>query len=421
MGRRSKVLVHRRGRAKSVPAIICVVGMLLAGCSSSHSGTVSGGTTGTTSPAGGTGSLTGAPIEVGSIMAASGPLGDPLFTTAANAWVKWTNAHGGINGHPVHLTLLDDSGNATTSLSEVKQLIQQNHVMAIIGSNSPVAVSWASYIDQVKVPVIGGTSAFFPGEGPYFFPAALGAVEAAPISVQLAGRIRAKKLAWLYSAGFGNPSGMTQLASAAHLPLYQSEVSLTAPDYTAPCLSLKSSGADLVSVASSGTVLATIAKTCIQNGYTGAFLAPGNAEPSWSKDSQLSKARIYSIDYTWPFQDQTTPEQASYFQALKTYAPGALSSPAYNVYVQILWAGMQMFAAAAKAAHIGPSSTPADLIDGLYGLHNETLGGLIGPITYNRADANHADGCYFISEFHNGQWTDPFGAQGQCIANPTSG
>jgi branched-chain amino acid transport system substrate-binding protein len=350
-------------------------------------------------------------------MAASGPLGDPLFRTAANAWVKWTNAHGGINGHPVHLTLLDDTGNATTSLSEVKQLVQQDHVVAIIGSNSPVATVWKTYIDQVKIPVIGGTSAFFPGQGTYFFPAALGATEAASITVRLAHRIGTKKLAWLYSQGFGDPRGMTQLASAAHLPLYQSEVSVTAPDYTAPCLSLKASGADMVSVASSGTALATLAKTCIQNGYTGTFIAPGNAQPSWDKDPQLSKGRIYSIDYTWPFQDKTTPAQAAYFQALNKYAPRALSSPEYNVYVQILWAGMQMFAAAAKAAGIGPSSTASDVIQGLYRLHSETLGGLIGPITYSRADASHTDGCYFISELHNGQWIDPFGGQAQCIAS----
>lgn len=354
-------------------------------------------------------------------MAARGSLGDPLFITAANAWVKWTNTHGGINGHPVQLTLLDDTGDATTSLSELKQLVQQDHVMAIIGSNSPVATAWGTYIAQKKVPVIGGTSAFFPGEGNYFFPAALGAVEAAPIGVQLASRVGAKKLAWLYSPGFGDPSEMTKLADAAHLPLYQAEVAVTAPDYTAPCLAVKASGADLVAVASSGTALEAIAKTCVQNGYTGAFLAPGNADPSWSSDPGLSKARIYSIDYTWPFQDQTTPGQVSYFQALNKYAPGALSSPEYNEYVQILWAGMQMFAAAAKAANIGPGSTPADLVNGLYSLHDETLGGLIGPVTYHRSDVSHADGCYFISKLSSGQWTDPFGGQAQCLATSASG
>src|SRR5258708_22074352 len=150
-------------------------------------------------------------------MAASGPLGDPLFMTAAKTWVKWTNAHGGINGHPVHLTLLDDAGDATTSLSEVKQLVQQDHVVAIIGSNSPVATSWSTYIKQVKVPVIGGTSAFFPGEGPYFFPAALAAGCAAPVTVQVPHTAGAKKPAWLYSAGFRGPDGITSLAGGAHL------------------------------------------------------------------------------------------------------------------------------------------------------------------------------------------------------------
>jgi branched-chain amino acid transport system substrate-binding protein len=413
MGRQNKVLVHRRKGAWSLTALIGAAVMVTAACSSGSAGSSGNAATGSGSAA--------APIKVGSIMAASGSLGDPLFMTAANAWVKWTNAHGGINGHPVQLTVLDDAGDAATSLSEVKQLVQQDHVMAIIGSNSPVATAWGPYIAQQKVPVIGGTSAFFPGEGNYFFPAALGVIDASPITIQLASRIGAKKLAWLYSPGFGDPSEMSELAGTAHLPLYQAEVAVAAPDYTAPCLAVKAAGADLVAVASSGAALEAIAKTCVQNGYTGAFLAPGNADPSWSADSELSKTPIYSIDYTWPFQDQTTPEQTSYFQALNKYAPGALSSPEYNEYVQILWAGMQMFAAAAKAANIGPNSSSADLVNGLYSLHDETLGGLIGPVTYNRADTSHADGCYFVSKLGSGQWTDPFGGQAQCLATSASG
>ena len=52
------------------------------------------------------------------------------------AWADYTNAHGGINGHKVKVISDDDAGSPSTALNDVKQLVNNDHVLAIVGDNS---------------------------------------------------------------------------------------------------------------------------------------------------------------------------------------------------------------------------------------------------------------------------------------------
>jgi len=100
-------------------------------------------------------------IPVGVIGSFSGPeassvgIGKPTI----QAWADYVNANGGIDGHQVHLYIFDDQGNAQTSVTDVKTLVEQDHVVAIVGqAAAPGDATWASYIEQSGVPVVGGTS-----------------------------------------------------------------------------------------------------------------------------------------------------------------------------------------------------------------------------------------------------------------------
>jgi branched-chain amino acid transport system substrate-binding protein len=414
--------LHSWKGAVCLSAALCI---FLVGCGSSKSSTSSGTsaptTGGSSSPT--TAGTTGDPIQVGTIMTASGLSGDPLFETIAHVWEEWTNAHGGVNGRPVHLTILDDAGNPATGLTDAKQLVQQDHVVAIIGSTSADAESWLTYTNGAQVPVIGGTSAFYPEAGAYAFPASLSVLNGTLAAVELAQKIGAKKVANFYCAESPQCSQganyFKEVATTAGMGTYNAAVSSTAPDYTAPCLSAISAGVNLISPGTSDTVLVAIVKACTQNGYKGPFLAPGNGNPSWDADAALAKAQIYSTNYVWNWNDTTTPAQQAYYQAIHQYDPSMLTSPAYTGYLQVIWAGMQMFVAAAEAANLGANGSSADVVNGLYMLHNETLGGLIGPITYQRSDKNHVGDCYFVNELQNGKWIDPFGSQALCVT-PTA-
>jgi branched-chain amino acid transport system substrate-binding protein len=77
-----------------------------------------------------------APYVIGADTSLTGPLaflGSPLRAGEA-AYYKYVNAHGGINGHPVKFIALDDqSGDTTTALTAARQLIEQDHALALTG------------------------------------------------------------------------------------------------------------------------------------------------------------------------------------------------------------------------------------------------------------------------------------------------
>ena len=426
---------RRRQRNRFRKAAVCATTALslalLAACSSSSSSGSGSGSTSTASSstaasAAASGSAaSGAPINVGAVETASGSYGDPLFLTITSVWAKWTNAHGGINGHPVHVIAVDDAGNPAQGLSEVKTLVQQDHVIAIVGSNAGSSSSWLPYLEQQHVPVIGGSAGGYSASAPaYTFPAGLSVTSLITASYQLAKLAGDTKVGQFMALGAGQNlsqyEGALKLAAkaAGTSIVYATAVSPTQPDYTAPCLSMKGAGANMAIVGISPAVTLNIMETCLRQGYKGAFMTTnGLSSPAWNKAAALNGAKVYVLDDVWPFYQQSTTAQKDYVAAINQYAPGMLTNPGYNAYVQDEWTGLQMFQAAAVAAKVGPSSTSADLVTGLYTLHDETLGGLIGPVTFSRAAKVQTANCYFVSLLQNGQWTDPLGTKAQCVAS----
>jgi branched-chain amino acid transport system substrate-binding protein len=366
----------------------------------------------------------GGSINVGAVETASGTYGDPLWLSIANVWVKWTNAHGGINGHPVNLIAVDDADNPAQGLSEVKKLVQQDHVIAVIGSEAASYSSWIPYLEQQHIPVIGGSAGGSDVGATNTFPASLSVTSLVTASFQLSKLAGLSKVGQFMALGGGQnmsqyEADLQQAATAAGTKIvYATAISPSAPDFTAPCLSLKTAGANMAIVGISPSVTLNIIDTCLQQGYQGAFMTTaGLLTPGFDKEASLNGTRVYVLDDVWPFYQQSTPAQKDYFQAIQQYAPGMLTNSGYNAYVQDAWTGMQMFEAAAEAAKIGPSSTSADLFNGLYTMHNETLGGLIGPVTYSKSAKTQVANCYFVSLLTRGQWTEPLGAKAQCVGS----
>jgi branched-chain amino acid transport system substrate-binding protein len=98
----------RAGRAAAVAA--AVVALVAAGCSSS-SPAGGGSSAGGGSPAGAAAS--GSPIAVASLASLTGAASFAGWQLGAKAYFDYLNKHGGINGHPVDFTILDDAGSPT--------------------------------------------------------------------------------------------------------------------------------------------------------------------------------------------------------------------------------------------------------------------------------------------------------------------
>jgi branched-chain amino acid transport system substrate-binding protein len=133
---------HRRrlGRRAggTILAVTAVLALALAGCSSASSQQDPPGNSAATSAA----TLTGTPYVFGTDSTDSSQ--SLSLADAADgfvAWADYTNAHGGILGHPVKIVRCNDQGTPEGSSACARQLIQNSSVLAVAGSESPVIAS----------------------------------------------------------------------------------------------------------------------------------------------------------------------------------------------------------------------------------------------------------------------------------------
>ena len=109
-------------------------------------------------PAAGAGST----IKVGVDLELSGPAsvwGTPQLRSIQMV-ADDINQRGGIDGKKIELAVLDNKSDPTQSLTNVKQLVEQGHVCAVIGGGtSPTTMPLLKYMDSVKVPLISDGAA----------------------------------------------------------------------------------------------------------------------------------------------------------------------------------------------------------------------------------------------------------------------
>jgi len=95
----------------------------------------------------------GPPITIGVILSITGPyapLGEPE-KNAIEIAVADVNASGGIHGHPLQATILDDESKADVAQQLATQLVGQNVAAIIGGSISPPSVAIARVANDAKI------------------------------------------------------------------------------------------------------------------------------------------------------------------------------------------------------------------------------------------------------------------------------
>src|SRR5207244_11159909 len=95
--------------------------------------------------AGSTPGVTASTITIGGTVPISGPAA--LFGSVgrgADAYFKYVNAHGGVNGRSIKYVYLDDGYDPSRTVMLTRQLVDQNHVFATfstIGTDNTVATT----------------------------------------------------------------------------------------------------------------------------------------------------------------------------------------------------------------------------------------------------------------------------------------
>jgi branched-chain amino acid transport system substrate-binding protein len=136
----------RRASAAAITAASTIT-LSLAACGSSQSGGSAA------DPGVNTSAKT---ITVGITGPKTGPLaslGESL--TAEQALVNKVNATGGVNGWKIKFISLDDQWQAATGVADYKQLIDSDHVFALVGGAGPGLTAALPFMEQDAVPVIG--------------------------------------------------------------------------------------------------------------------------------------------------------------------------------------------------------------------------------------------------------------------------
>ena len=131
-------------------ATATVVALGVAACGGSSSGGGGGSDTASSAPG-----VTADSVLIGSTQPLTGIAapGYSEIAPASDAYFKYVNAHGGINGRKINFKYLDDAYDPTKTSTLTKQLVLQDKVFAIFeGLGTPTHESVLSFLNQQKVP-----------------------------------------------------------------------------------------------------------------------------------------------------------------------------------------------------------------------------------------------------------------------------
>jgi branched-chain amino acid transport system substrate-binding protein len=347
-----------------------------------------------------------APVVLGQTLASSGLVGASIagLRTGLAVWARDINARGGLQCHPVQVIQLDDASDPARVSANWNQLIHDRGAVALVGGGVPIAIAaLRTAAERDKVPVVGGdVTAVDWVQSPYLFPTG-----GTPLTSYDGGVIDAAKVAkgplkagifYCVEASIctglkNNLPKSAQRAGAALGPV--TAVSLTQPDFTSECQSMKAAGVNIIFFGLDGSASIRAARSCASLNYfptiaTGAIAVSAAA----AADQGLRRNVTFLGSGVVPYTTTDTPGIKAFHAATKQYAPSAPE----DQQTLLGWAaGKLLEAALAKEsakARAGAITTEM-ILDGLWQLKNEKLDGLSPGATFTKGAPAKSIDCYY--------------------------
>jgi branched-chain amino acid transport system substrate-binding protein len=332
---------------------------------------------------------------------------------ATRAWVADVNARGGLAGHPVELVATDDRGDPNQALSLVRQLVEEDAVVALYASLQVTTVqAILPYLEQKGVPIIGtcGCSGVA-ARSPMVFDVGASSVDGLVWEHLAAMSLTdKKKVAILYCREASGckliRDGVASYADRLGFRVvYEAQVSIAQPDYTAEVLQARQEGAEVIVTGVDNASVTRIARSAHRQSYYPVIVDQhGYSEDKLLRDGGEDIEGILAA--TGVAEWSTAPVMADYREAMRRYAPGGVrGGPGANAWV----AGIML----ERLGRTFPSQpTTADVLEALYGLRSETLDGRIPPTAY-RPGVGHGNTavCAVPITVQHGQFVAPAGPQ----------
>jgi branched-chain amino acid transport system substrate-binding protein len=207
-------------------------------------------------------------------------------------------------------------------------MMNNNHIVALVGNNTSTLPTWAKLISDAGIPVLGGVAETSDPwlTNPDFYSTGTtveSAFYATQFAVKQAGFTKEAVLDCnQVTACLASLQPIRNYAKTLGINLvYAQYASPTATDYTAQCLAMKTAGAQVVEAVVNDALLAA---NCKAQSYTPVYFAP---------DDDVTIAQIKAtpsfegaIGFTTTFwTSQEFPQTKEYFDAMKQYAPQYLA------------------------------------------------------------------------------------------------
>jgi branched-chain amino acid transport system substrate-binding protein len=332
-------------------------------------------------------------------------------------WVKDINARGGLDGHPVKLLVADDGSDPARQLSIVKDMVENKHVFAfayqVVSTTNSKALD--DYLEQKGVPVVGGDSgsivpwqtskAFFPmgtTETDAFYSHMKAAKLAHPSFTKIA-LLTCREAQGCTEASKGWPAAGKRVGFTT---VYNAQVSIAQPDFTAECLNARNAGAQLVFVAVDPNSVRRLAASCSRQSYKPVYVLPsGVISSGQAGDPNLEGA--LGVNLVMPWMSSSSPGQSAFQAAVKQYNPGL----GLNITTPFGWVSGKLLERAATGT-LGARPSRGALIASLLRLRGETLGGAAPPLTFTASKRSAP--CWFTLLFTGGAWKEANHGRSSC-------
>jgi branched-chain amino acid transport system substrate-binding protein len=338
----------------------------------------------------------GSEIVFGSFGAQSGILGAVTRPAAAGvrAWAASLNSRGGLNGHPVRIVFGNDGGDPARTQTVVRHMVEEEHVVAFLNPFSFTLSAVLPYLEGKGVPVIGGTNADEnEDKSAIVFQPLLGADDGIAWSflLNIAAQTARKRIGLIYCHEVTQCEHQRR-AIKSKLPyaglefVYEAQVSIAQPDYTAEMLGAQRAGAEVILGLVDTASLIRLARSAHRQGYQPVFTGPHNLEADQTLAGGQEVEGFLVPSRLPPY--STSPLMADYRRAMAEYQPGE----------ELGGAGSGGFIVGRLLEKLGPvigePVTSEGVISALYTLRGETLGGLLPGISFPRdPDRGHVNLC----------------------------
>ena len=389
------------------------------GATGSDSGPTTGtGGGGTSSGGAAADEPTGEPLIIGSVGDYSGIAGasEKDGPKALQIWAAWVNDHGGVNGHPVKVYVVDDGMDPQRYQAAVKDLVENKHVIAFVDNFAPFTIqAGVKYLEDKRVPVIGGDCAEYVwNQSPMLFPQCpayvssiwgitrVGAVYGkgknfGAIICSEAAACTNTKQEWFHN-GLAKSAGVN--------PVFEADVSIGQPDFTAECIDARRAGVEIMSVVADVGTVGRVVNSCDRQNFHPQYIqGSGTMDAHLATLDGMSDALVQLNDFPWTVNNSGVQ---LFRDAYKTYAPDDPLTPNASQG----WASAIVFQHAAE--HVGAHPTSAQILAGLWSMRNETFGGLTPPLTFVKDKAATDAKCSFAMKVQDGKIEAPFGLKTVC-------